>query len=289
MRRLLLTSVVFILSLAPNLAGAGSRIIEVASVPPGFETYRGYVFDLSENSERKDGAAIADAFRRQLDVVENAGFSPKVLQFFHSVPIIASEMTCLDEGAGIACYGPVSPERNQRVSSTFTTWDEGKLRWSNPNFVDLAADAGPGVIVVRPVVLKHAEDPVLLHEFLHVYHGKMMPQGFDNLGVRAYHADAVSKQVFSKDEYAMRNHKEFFAVTASIFLAGKESMHEPKTRAQLKEKLPNYYKYLVELFGFDPEPELAKATPVAESSEKPTPVAESSDKANSDKAGSGGT
>jgi len=272
MRRLLLSSVVFILSLAPNLAGAGSLSVHAEpalAVAQGFETYRGYVFDLSENSERKDSGAIADAIRRQLDAVENAGFSPKVLQFFHSVPILASEMTCLDEGAGIACYGPVSPERNQRVSSTFTTWDEGKLRWSNPNFVDLAADAGPGVIMVRPVMLKHAEDPVLLHEFLHAYHAKLMPQGFDNLGIRAYHADAMSKQVFGKEEYAMKNHKEFFAVTASIFLAGKESMHEPKTRAQLKEKLPKYYKYLVELFGFDPEPDPAKATPVASTSSAP--------------------
>jgi hypothetical protein len=93
-----------------------------------------------------------------------------------------------------------------------------------------------------------------------------MPQGFDNLGIRAYHADAMSKQVFSKEEYAMKNHREFFAVTASIFLAGKESMHEPKTRAQLKEKLPKYYKYLVELFGFDPD---ANAAPVASSSSPP--------------------
>jgi hypothetical protein len=273
MRRLLLTSVVFILSLAPNLAGAGPRSVEVESPsapPPGFETYRGYVFDLSENSERKDSTAIADAFRRQLDVVESAGFSPKVLQFFHSVPVIASEMTCLDEGAGIACYGPVSPERNQRVSSTFTTWDVAKLRWSNPNFVDLAADAGPGVIMVRPIMLKHAEDPVLLHEFLHAYHAKLMPQGFDNLGIRAYHADAMSKQVFGKEEYATKNHREFFAVTASIFLAGKESMHEPKTRAQLKEKLPKYYKYLVELFGFDPD--ASSVTPVADTSNPPQSV-----------------
>jgi hypothetical protein len=261
MRRLLLTSVVFMLSLAPQLSGAGPRIIEV-DTPPGFETYRGYVFDLSENTDRKDGTAFADALRRQLDVVENAGFSPKVLQFFHSVPILASEMTCLDEGAGIACYGPISPDRGARLSSTYTTWDEGKLRWSNPNFVDLAADAGPGVIVVRPIMLKHAEDPVLLHEFLHAYHSKLMPQGFDNLGIRAYHADAMSKQVFGKEEYAMKNHKEFFAVTASIFLAGKESMHEPKTRAQLKEKLPKYYKYLVELFGFDPD--APNGTPVAD-------------------------
>ena len=265
MRRLLLTSVVFILTMAPQLAGAGPRTIQVepaAAVPPGFETYRGYVFDLSENADRKDGAAFAEAVRRQLDMVENAGFSPKVLQFFHSVPILASEMTCLDEGAGIACYGPISPERNQREASTFTTWDEGKLRWSNPNFVDLAADAGPGVIVVRPTLLKHAEDPVLLHEFLHAYHGKLMPQGFDNLGIRAYHADAMSKQVFPKEEYAMKNHKEFFAVTASIFLAGKSEFHDPKSREALKEKMPDYYKYLVGVFGFDPDPAPASG-PVA--------------------------
>ncbi len=271
MRRLLLSTVVFIFSLAPILAGAGPFSVQAEAtpaVPPGFETYRGYVFDLSENSERKDSAAIVDALRHQLDVVESAGLSPKVLQFFHTVPIVASEMTCLDETAAIACYGPISPDRNRRESSSFTTWDEGKLRWSNPNFVDLAADAGPGVIMVRPVMLKHAEDPVLLHELLHAYHAKLMPQGFDNLGIKAYHADAMSKQVFGKEEYAMKNHKEFFAVTASIFLAGKESMHEPKTRAQLKEKMPKYYKYLVELFGFDPEPDPAKATPVAESADK---------------------
>lgn len=274
MRRLLLTSVVFIFSLAPHLAGAGPRSLQAEpqpAVPPGFETYRGYVFDLSENSDRKDSGAIADAFRHQLDVVESVGLSPKVLRFFHTVPIVASEMTCLDEGAGIACYGPVSPDRNRRESSSFTTWDEGKLRWSNPNFVDLAADAGTGVIMVRPVMLKHAEDPVLLHELLHAYHAKLMPQGFDNLGIKAYYADAMSKKAFGNDEYATKNHKEFFAVTASIFLAGKESMHEPKTRAQLKEKLPKYYKYLVELFGFDPDPEPAKATPVAESADKTTP------------------
>ena len=282
MRRLLLTSVVFILSLAPNLADADPVSVEVeapAVTPPGFQTYRGYVFDLSENSDRKDGDAISDLLRRQLDVVESVGLSPKVLQFFHRVPIIASEMTCLEEGAAIACYGPLAPERGQRMASTFTTWDEGKLRWSNPSFVDLAADAGPGVIMLRPALLKYAEEPVLLHELLHAYHGKLMPNGFDNLGVRAYHADAVSKQVFGKEDYAMKNHREFFAVTASIFLSGMKSIQEPHTRAQLKEKLPKYYKYLVDLFGFDPEP--STATPVASTSNSPPQTA--------DAATSGGT
>jgi hypothetical protein len=271
MRRLLLTSVVFVLSLAPNLAGAGPRSVEVqpAVVPDGFETYRGYVFDLSENSDRKDSAAIAETFRRQLDVVESVGLSPKVLQFFHSVPIVASEMACLDLGAGIACYGSSVPARSRDATRTYTTWDETNRRWSNPNMLDLAADAGTGVIMLRPTMLKYAEDPVMLHEFLHAYHGKLMPQGFDNLGIRAFFADATSKNVFGKEEYALRNPQEFFAVTASIFLAGKESIHEPHTRAQLKEKLPKYYKYLVELFGFDPD----GTTPVASAPQSPAGAA----------------
>jgi hypothetical protein len=268
MRRLSLTSVAFILSLAPNLAGAGGpRSVEAepAAIPPGFDTYRGYMFDLSENSDRKDSTAIADNFRRQLDVVEGVGLSPKVLAFFHSVPMIASEMACLDEGAGIACYGFSVPARASRASRTYTTWDEAERRWTNPNFLDLAADAGTGVIMLRPNMLKYAEDPVMLHELLHAYHAKLMPQGFDNLGIRAYFGDAMAKQVFGKEDYAMKNHKEFFAVTASIFLAGKESIHEPHTRARLKEKMPKYYKYLVELFGFDPD----GSTPVADTSTPP--------------------
>jgi hypothetical protein len=42
-------------------------------------------------------------------------------------------------------------------------------------------------------------------------------------------------------------------VTASIFLYGKDAVHEPFTRSKLKEKQPDYFKYLVGLFGFDPD------------------------------------
>ncbi|KWV57446.1 hypothetical protein AS156_39780 [Bradyrhizobium macuxiense] len=59
----------------------------------------------------------------------------------------------------------------------------------------------------------------------------------------------------------MKNQQEFFAVTASIFLAGADSAHEPFTRAKFKEKMPEYYKYLAGLFGFDPDE--TSITPVA--------------------------
>jgi hypothetical protein len=64
----------------------------------------------------------------------------------------------------------------------------------------------------------------------------------------------------------MSNAHEFFAVTASVFLAGKGAISEPKTRAALKEKMPKYYEFLVELFGFDPDasaPVASTSTPQA--------------------------
>jgi hypothetical protein len=219
----------------------------------GFEQYRGYMYDLSESADRKDAAAITDNLKRQLDIVENAGFSPKVLKFFHSVPIIASEMTCNEEGAAWACYGFMVPDRARRRSHGLTTWDHDRQQWTNPDMVQLAADSGIGVIVLSPIMMSHTEEPILLHEFLHAYHGKLMPNGFDNRGIKGFYAYAKSKDLLPKDTYALKNHQEFFAVTASIFLAGKDTVHEPNTRANLKEKLPDYYKYLVELFGFDPE------------------------------------
>jgi hypothetical protein len=274
MRGLLLGSVISIVTLIPGFGHAGPRSLQVEasnadkpalatsnSARSNYETYRGYVFDLSENSERKDVTAIADLLKHQLDVVEGAGFSPKVLQFFHTVPIVASEMACLDEGAGVACYGQAVPERARHASRELTVWDRDKQQWSNPDIVDLAADSGRGVIMVRPTMLRYAEDPVMLHELLHAYHAKLMPDGFDNRGIKDAYNQAMSKQVYSKTEYVMRNHKEFFAVTASIFLSGNDTVHEPKTRAKLKEKQPEYYKYLVGVFGFDPDP--ANVTPVA--------------------------
>ena len=265
MRGLFLTSsIVLMLSFVSSFAEADSRIIRVdpaAEVPAGFESYKGFIYDLSENVDRKDKEAIVELLKKQLDVVESAGLSPKVMQFFHSVPIVASEMGCTELGPPIACYGSIAPDSSVR-ERTYTVWNPKTMSWSNPNFLDLAADAGTGVIKFRPNMLKYAEDPVLLHELLHAYHAKLMGGGLENLGIKAMYAQAVSKNMLPKEEYAMSNPQEFFAVTASVFLAGKESIHEPKTRAALKEKMPKYYKFLVELFGFDPDP--APVTPVAE-------------------------
>ena len=143
------------------------------------------------------------------------------------------------------------------------------MRWSNPNFVDLAADAGTGVIMLRPVMLKYAEDPVILHELLHAYHDKLMPQGFDNVGIKAIHADAMSKKVFRKEEYAMKNRKEFFAVTASVFLAGKGTIiraENPRGTEGKDAEILQVSRRAVRLRPGTVETRSRRATPVSESS-----------------------
>ena len=63
------------------------------------------------------------------------------------------------------------------------------------------------------------------------------------------------------EAYLMTNQMEFFAVTASVFLYGKDSI-EPFTRSKLKENQPDYFQYLVSLFEVDPD-RAPSASPVA--------------------------
>jgi hypothetical protein len=276
MRGGLWVSTVVAIALSSNPGFAGPRTLQVdpsasavsasvaavsAPASPRFEKYRGYSFDLSESSERKDVGSTADMIRRQLDIVESAGFSPRVLQFFHTVPIVASEMACLDENAAVACYGNSAPQRDRHALRGVTVWDNETHRWTNPDPVELAADSGIGVIMLRPIMTGYDKDPVLLHEFLHAYHAKLMPNGFDNKGIKDFYGEAQNKNLFPKEAYVLKNNREFFAVTATIFLAGKDSAHEPFTRAKLKEQMPGYFKYLVGVFGFDPD--ASAVTPVA--------------------------
>jgi hypothetical protein len=275
MRNALAFSVILAFALGANDAGAEPRVLQVnpsdnaaaSSAPAGFDTYRGYLYDLSEYAGRKDFDALEDNLKRQIDIVENAGFSPRVLKFLHSVPLIATEMTCNEEGAAAACYGGLVPDRHRRGTLGLTTWDHDKQQWTNPDAIQLAADSGTGIIMLSPAMARHAEDPIVLHELMHAYHAKLMPNGYDNLGIKGFYAYAKAKSLLPKEAYALKNDREFFAVTASVFLAGKQSVHDPKTREDLKDKMPDYYKFLVELFGTDPT--VPAVTPVASAELRP--------------------
>ena len=38
---------------------------------------------------------MENALRRQVDIVEDVGLSPRVLEFFHTIPISVNELACL--------------------------------------------------------------------------------------------------------------------------------------------------------------------------------------------------
>jgi hypothetical protein len=152
-----------------------------------------------------------------------------------------------------ACYGPFAPLRPQHIRGA-TYWDNDKGRWINQDTISFAEDTKLGLVMVRPSTLyassPEKERPVLLHELLHAYHAHMLPNGFNNAVVLSQYK--VGKGIYPSDSYLMANEREFFAVTASVFLYGKETV-EPFTRAKIREKQPEYYNYLVWMFGFDPD------------------------------------
>jgi hypothetical protein len=249
MRSLLITLPLSIVVLFPALPNAAERNRD-------YQSYRGYTIELSAVQERKDVAALTDTLRRQLDLVESVGLSTRVLNFFHTLPIVVDEAACMHfEDLRLrpsACYGPFAP-RSQHVRGA-TFWDNDKGQWVNSDIVGLAEDTKVGVVLVRPGTLdpssREKERPVLLHELLHAYHAHMLPDGFNNAVLLSQYK--VGKGLYPSDAYLVTNEREFFAVTASVFLYGKETL-EPFTRAKMREKQPEYYNYLVWVFGFDPD------------------------------------
>lgn len=117
--------------------------------------------------------------------------------------------------------------------------------------VDLAADtrtrAGPrGVFFERRPM--PPENPVLLHELLHRYHLLRLPDGFRNIRVLRFYAEAQANGRFPPDAYMLTNPVEFFAMTASVVLWG-TAARPPFLRATVREKLPDLYRWIVAEFG----------------------------------------
>jgi hypothetical protein len=238
----------------------------------GPQTYRGYFLDLSAAAGRQDAAEMLNGLRQQIDIVESAGLSPRVLKFFRSIPILVDEKACLGgKVMASACYGSSAPERAENKSRGMTAWDSDKAQWTNPDPVALAEDMKLGVVMIRPHKMT-MQEPLILHELLHAYHARMMPAGVHDTKILGYYDLAKSQQLYPAEAYVVINEREFFAVTASVFLYGKADK-DPFTRAKMKEKQPDYYRYLVWLFGFDPD-RAPNAAPVA-SATVPDPAATS--------------
>jgi Anthrax toxin lethal factor, N- and C-terminal domain len=237
---------------------------------PGRETYRGQFFDVSEVADRSDRSEVIDSLRHQIDVVQDLKLSPRVLKFFQTVPVLVDDFACqgymTNPASGepkpameAACYG-------RRVPSTIKTGIVASSIWGDEaapqamNSDPLQQTGTTGIVLIRPSTLvdQNKTRPILLHELLHAYHDRILPNGFANHAIQSWFKQASEQSIYPADHYLMSNEREFFAVTASVFLSGKDGSF---VRADLKKKQPDYYTYLKWLFEFDPD--APGETPVA--------------------------
>jgi hypothetical protein len=119
--------------------------------------------------------------------------------------------------------------------------------WANPKKTGL----GPGHYArATGVDLQMSQlepnKPILLHELLHAFHDQQLPDGFANKDIKKFH-DRGSAAGWPEDSYLMSNHREFFAVSASVYLFG-DIPRPPESRKQLRAKQPQYYQWLADLF-----------------------------------------
>lgn len=176
-----------------------------AAADPLVFSYHGWQVDLTNAKGAEPDREMVAAVKRQLDIVEHVGLEPDVLTFMRTIPI-----------------------------------------WANP----AAAKAGPGHyssktgIDLRVKALE-PDKPIILHELLHAYHDRMIPDGFDNPDIKQFFN--IGQRVWPADSYMMSNGHEFFAVTASVYLFG-DIDRPPFSRSRLRENQPRYYQWLATLF-----------------------------------------
>jgi hypothetical protein len=85
--------------------------------------------------------------------------------------------------------------------------------------------------------------PVLLHEFMHAFHERVLPSGFANPQILEFYERAKSENLYRRDAYVLSSVAEFFAITATVFLCGRVA-RPPFTREQLRLRQPTYFGYL---------------------------------------------
>ena len=261
----------------PDFAIAGSSGHDQGSIPvnpkaleksPVRGMYRGQFYDMSSIEDRTDVPQLMDALRQQIDDVQNLKLSRRVLSFFQSVPIVIDDFACLGHmtspEAGepkptmdAACYGHQIPATTKLGASGVSLF-ASESTWKAVNSDPLTQTRTTGIILIRPITLidKNKTRPILLHELLHSYHDRILPGGFANPAAKSWFKQASG--LYPPEAYLMTNEREFFAVTASVFLSGKDGA---LLRADIKNKQPDYYTYLKWLFQFDPDS--ASESPVA--------------------------
>lgn len=191
--------------------------------------YRGYTVNIVELQGEPQKPAIMASIRQQIDIIESARIRQQELDFFRSLPILFKDS----------------------LRKSHARWNErlGRLE-----------------LLPKPL----ERGPILLHEMLHAYHIRKLPQGHENPDVRGFYQAArkAAQQngaplADEHDEhYYLKNEREYFAVTATVYLVGTIDK-APNTRQAIQQQYPEYYKFLATLFGPRDPVDPPRAAPAA--------------------------
>lgn len=113
--------------------------------------------------------------------------------------------------------------------------------------IPVLGKAGPRGVSLKNVAIP-PDRPVLLHELLHVYHGRQLPDRFENKVVKDAYAAALVSGDWPADSYMLSNVREFFAMTAGTVLSG-SAARPPRTRAEVAQRMPAYFAWINETFA----------------------------------------
>ncbi|ACB96865.1 hypothetical protein [Beijerinckia indica] len=116
---------------------------------------------------------------------------------------------------------------------------------SSPGYHSSPAHYKPSSGVDIHAGLLDPHKPIILHELLHALHDRCLRDGFNNQDIKNFFESG--KAEWPAGSYLLTNNREFFAVTASVYLSG-NIPRPPYSRAELHSKQPLYYQWLAKLF-----------------------------------------
>jgi hypothetical protein len=167
-------------------------------------------FKIDESRENLSREARESLFK-QIDIIESAALPPAVLDAMKQIPVV------------------VAPG----------------LR-GNPGI--FAIRDGVASIYVQPTEFP-SNKPILLHEFLHAYHFRVIH--LDRPEIQEEFQLAKHSSLFParfQSSHFLENSKEFFAVTGTLYLFG-NIQQPPFDCTALSRLRPQYLKFLADQFG----------------------------------------
>lgn len=194
---------------AKRAAGLAMGAISTAPSGPTKKIgYKGVEIDVTSIQSLANYGAAIDSLHRQIDIVEAAVPDSAQIAFLKSIPMVFAPS--VSSGSDNAAYG------------------NGSL--------------------VLITLMFSPEKPVILHELMHAYHDRKVPDGFGNAEILKLLEQARTGGQFPAGSYMLTNPAEYFAMMSSVYLHG-TAARDPFTREAIKQKQPDCYQWMVKEFG----------------------------------------